>query len=88
MQIMGKATISYPNNDIYYGEVDKKLYKNGHGYLFLSDGNKYVGEFRKGSISGIGNYFNSKGRLMVRGIWRKGKLIKQLQDVYETDETG
>ncbi len=29
MQFVGNATITYPNQDVYYGPVDDKLYKHG-----------------------------------------------------------
>lgn len=63
MEIYGNATIRYPNNDIYYGHVDEKLYKHGEGSFFLENGGKYVGKFKNGSITGIGSYYNSKGEL-------------------------
>lgn len=63
MSIIGNATIKYPNNDIYYGKVDANFYKHGEGYLFLNNGCKYVGKFNKGSITGIGSYYNNKGEL-------------------------
>jgi len=56
MNLIGNATINYPNNDVYYGPVDEKLYKHGEGYLFFNNGYKYVGSFRNGSISGLGSY--------------------------------
>lgn len=49
---MGNATILYPNGDVYYGETNEKLQKNGRGYLFLKNGDKYVGDFLNGSING------------------------------------
>ena len=29
MDLIGKALITYPNNDVYYGRVDDKLFKHG-----------------------------------------------------------
>lgn len=84
MSIVGNATIKYPNKDIYYGQVDEKLYKHGEGYFFLNDGSKYVGNFKRGSITGIGCYYNSKGELEAKGLWRKGKLMRDFENIEES----
>ncbi len=76
MELIGSATITYPNKDVYYGPVSEKLYKHGEGYLFLHNGYKYVGTFKHGSITGIGSYFK-EDKLIIRGLWQKGKLIKE-----------
>lgn len=57
--------------------MNDKLYKHGEGYLFLHNGYKYVGNFEKGSINGLGSYYKNE-RLIVRGLWDKGRLIRQL----------
>lgn len=38
MELLGNATITYPNGDVYYGPVDEKLHKHGSGYIFLKNG--------------------------------------------------
>jgi hypothetical protein len=45
--------------------------------LFLKNGHKYVGSFKKGCITGIGSYFKDE-KLIVKGVWLKGKLMKEL----------
>ena len=40
-----------------------------------------MGKFSKGSITGIGSYYNQKGELKAKGIWKKGKLIEDLDTI-------
>lgn len=68
---------------MYYGEiVDFK--KHGKGYLFLSDGSKYIGEFANGLISGNGTYYVDD-LPVSKGYWENGELMKPVE-IDEIDE--
>jgi hypothetical protein len=43
--------IKYASGDLYYGEI-KEFKKHGKGYLFFKSGDKYVGDFILGEITG------------------------------------
>ena len=75
--LIGNGTITYPNEDVYYGPVDYKLYKSGQGYLFFKNGYKYIGSFKQGSISGIGSYFKDD-QLIINGTHVETPLINAL----------
>ena len=68
--MVGRAEIEYDTGDVYYGEV-KKFQKHGEGYLFFKSGNKYIGHFENGEITGIGTYFRTDGT-SEKGYWKKG----------------
>ena len=50
------AQINYENGDMYKGSI-YKLKKHGVGKLFLKNGDKYVGGFSYGEITGRGTYY-------------------------------
>ena len=66
-------------NPQYLGEVDKGK-PNGVGILVYPDGDKYVGEFKKGVFSGLGTKFSFYIRVKddweyrFDGEWKDGKM--------------
>lgn len=48
--------IVYENGDVYKGEIHKYK-KHGTGELKLKNGNRYVGNFEEGEITGFGTYY-------------------------------
>ncbi len=65
------------NNDWgYFGErVNGK--KEGKGYLVFKDGRKYVGVFSDNTITGYGELYDAKGKIIEKGYWEDGILIKK-----------
>jgi hypothetical protein len=49
------------------------LKKHGKGYIFFQNGNKYVGSFDEGAITGLGAYYQGEN-LLAEGIWKDGVL--------------
>ena len=62
------------NTDVYEGDV-LNFKKHGEGVLKLKNGNKYVGEFVGGVISGKGAYYDVTGKLIAEGMWYDGKFV-------------
>lgn len=94
---MGNGKIQYPKGEVYYGEI-VNFKKHGKGYLFFSDGSKYVGEFSDGLINGQGTYYVDNNPIS-KGVWMNGQLMqafdtqhidgksfKELNDLGETAE--
>eukprot|EP01017_Pseudomicrothorax_dubius_P041800 TRINITY_DN6737_c0_g1_i1.p1 TRINITY_DN6737_c0_g1~~TRINITY_DN6737_c0_g1_i1.p1 ORF type:complete len:601 (+),score=128.08 TRINITY_DN6737_c0_g1_i1:95-1804(+) len=52
--------------------------KEGLGVLFLSNGEKYVGQFRDDLIHGIGTFFKKDGGT-ISGEWTRNKQVKEYQ---------
>ena len=48
--------IFLPTEDIYEGEINNNVF-NGKGKIIFSNGEKYIGDFSEGEISGIGTYY-------------------------------
>ena len=65
--------IEYPSGDIYYGPMNN-MKKHGKGHLFFANGNKYVGNFKEGKITGEGAYYSSDDELKGMGMWNDGVL--------------
>ena len=55
--------------------MNEKLYKHGKGHLFLANGDKYIGDFMNGSITGYGVFYKG-ANIIVEGQWMQGQLIK------------
>lgn len=47
--------------------------KHGEGHLFLKNGNKYIGKFNEGAITGYGAYYEND-KLVAEGVWVNGTL--------------
>jgi hypothetical protein len=58
--------------------VNKKLYKHGKGHLFLKNGDKYIGDFMNGSITGHGVFYKGENP-GIEGHWMKGELVKEIK---------
>ena len=58
--------------------LESGTYENGKGIIFYSNGDVYVGEFKKGHRDGHGHYFFSEGRgwmescMPLDGPWEQG----------------
>jgi len=52
--------------------------KEGNGELNYQDGRRFVGNFANDLPDGYGEYFDSQGKLLGKGIWQNGNLIKQM----------
>ena len=57
---------------------------HGRGTITYKTGGSYEGEFKDGRQYGYGVYTRPDGR-KIRGLWEKGKLVRQLEDLDETD---
>ena len=59
----------------YHGErIDGK--KTGEGYELYQDGRKYVGHFENDRYNGYGTFYDKNGRIIFKGEWRNGSIIK------------
>ena len=59
----------------YEGDLQHDA-KEGHGRLYLTNGEAYEGQFSKDMVHGEGTFFS--GKTQKRGIWEFGKLKKLL----------
>ena len=57
----------------YNGELDPKSRRNGFGHMVYSDGNIYVGFWKKGSMDGEGCFFWSDTGSVYNGEWKNGE---------------
>lgn len=60
----------------YEGEF-KKGKRNGTGVMKFRDGKVYKGQFVEDEAEGYGEVYDDKGNLLVKGIFKKSKLIKR-----------
>ena len=58
---------------MYKGPI-AKLKKHGLGKMFFKNGDKYIGDFTHGEITGKGVYYVDS-RPVAAGIWHNGELI-------------
>ena len=59
----------------YHGErIDGK--KTGKGYELFQDGRKYVGHYENNMFSGEGTFYDKDGKVIYKGLWRDGTIIK------------
>ena len=61
-----------------YNKPDNKRGRNGTGTYIYVNGDKYVGEWRKGLRHGKGIFTHTNGDI-EKGIWKKDKLVKLKQ---------
>ena len=60
-------------NGFYIGEIDLENNLNGKGILTLSDGTKYIGNFKDNKFHGKGQLINKEGTLF-EGNFKEGNL--------------
>ena len=58
-----------------YNTPDNGAGRNGKGTYTYVNGDKYVGEWKKGLRHGKGTFTGING-VIKKGIWKKDKLIK------------
>ena len=58
-----KFAIQYADGSVYSGYMNKDWQREGYGKLYLPDGSKYEGFFRKNTMEGRGRLINSEGFL-------------------------
>jgi hypothetical protein len=59
----------------YYGERQNGM-KTGDGYEVFQNGSKYIGHFSQNAPDGYGEYYDEKGELLAKGLWKNGALVK------------
>lgn len=72
--LMSKARITYPNNDVYEGQIASDFSRNGYGIYRYNNGDEYNGQWFNNKQSGQGKYI-VKGNAINNGKWSKGKLL-------------
>jgi len=72
----GKGTYKWSNGNKYTGgwKQDKK---EGKGTYIWKDGGKYVGEWKNDKMHGKGVEYDSRGKVIHKGLWDNGKFIGQ-----------
>ena len=60
-QKKGNGQCRFPSGSIYTGEWLTLM--NGFGVLEKNDGTKYIGQWKNGKIDGMGDYYDSQGKL-------------------------
>ena len=79
-EVTGNALIMYENGDMYKGPI-LRLKKHGLGKLFFKNGNKYIGDFAHGEITGQGTYYMSSN-LVISGLWKNGELVSENKEPF------
>jgi hypothetical protein len=76
----GKGVYTWPNGMDYHGDFENDK-KHGFGeFTFgLHSKKKYVGQWALGYYDGEGILVDDEGH-ETRGVWKKGKLIKEMYD--------
>mgnify|MGYP003956496593 CR=1 FL=1 len=59
---------------ILYKSINDK--NHGQGTITYSNGNKYVGEWKKGNMHGQGTITTADGTV-IKGIFKNDELVKQ-----------
>lgn len=72
--LMNKARITYPNNDVYEGQIASDFTRNGYGIYRYNNGDEYKGQWINNKQNGQGKYI-VKGNAIEDGKWSKGKLL-------------
>ena len=76
--LSGTGTLTFPNGERYVGEFrDNKA--SGFGTFFFKDGRRYEGQWKNDSWNGTGTLFNSDNSILLKGIWKDGKLKTKQQ---------
>ena len=75
-----EVTITYPNNDIYNGEIDESGKKNGFGKYFYSSGDIYEGNWTNDKQDGSGK-LSLKDGAEVEGKWKEGELSNDKNNI-------
>ena len=65
-----RGIINYDNGDIYTGQI-KNFKKHGFGELSFANGDRYIGDFQAGDITGQGVYYKGKN-ILAEGMWKNG----------------
>ena len=60
----------------YSGEFKNDCF-NGIGNLFLSNGQKFLGQFWEGKVHGEGTFYRQNGEIEV-GLWQNNKYVGKL----------
>jgi len=66
--------IAYPNGKVYVGQVQNGK-PHGNGKMTYANGNIYEGGWRDGKVHGVGKEMNSKGAIIHKGLYYKGKRL-------------
>lgn len=69
----------FDNVDEYWTHYEgqfKDDNKEGVGTLFLTNGEKFVGNFYKDYVNGPGTFYNLYGEA-IQGYWEDNKLVQQ-----------
>lgn len=59
----------------YQGSFERDR-KNGHGILYLVNGDKFEGTFMNDYLHGEGKYKRADG-VVIKGVWKNDMLIKK-----------
>lgn len=73
----GEGTYIYKDNSSYAGAFKNGM-ADGYGICQYSNGNRYAGHWQAHKFYGEGTFFKADGEV-VKGIWKDGKLVRQLE---------
>jgi hypothetical protein len=51
--------------------------KQGHGTLYLSNGEKFTGKFENNQANGNGTFYKKNGMVVI-GVWKNNQIIKRI----------
>jgi hypothetical protein len=75
-KLEGTGTLLSTNGERYVGEFrDNKA--SGFGTYFFKDGRRYEGQWKNDSWNGAGILFNHDNSILLKGIWKDGKLLTE-----------
>ena len=72
-------SFNLPDGGLYYGELNLKGLPDSLDSIGMwDDGRRYIGQWVKGKIHGVGTMYYADGR-QVYGMWYKGELIYEFK---------
>ncbi len=74
----GKGEFYWVDGEYYKGSY-KNDFRNGVGTYYWTNGKKYIGDWKNDERHGEGVFYSKKGKILAKGIWKKDKLIKEIE---------
>jgi hypothetical protein len=75
----GFGTQRYADDERFEGQfVDDK--RTGEGTYFYRSGQRWVGPWQDNLRHGTGTLYEADGRVRVKGVWERDKLVREIKD--------
>lgn len=75
----GAGRHTYPDGAVYEGRYSDDL-REGPGTYHYKDGQRWEGPWQQNLRHGEGVLYEADGRVRVRGVWERDRLIREIKD--------